>query len=162
MTPSPSEDEFDLWRRRLGSEANNRAWALAEKPSRTPDEDAEMLHAAHASRFLWSRIGTEKNLALADLLLGQVHALLGSGQAATQYAEKAFAYFTARPSERWELAFAYAVRASAAAACGDTLLHRHSYAEAQGIASTLTDPEDRKIFDASFSVIPKPTAGARQ
>src|SRR5574337_1425149 len=120
MTPSPSEDEFNLWRRRLGSEANNRGWALAEKPSRTPDEDAEMLHAAHAARYLWSKIGTDRNFALADLLLGQVHALLGHAHPASEYAERAFAHFTSHQSEAWELAFAYAVQANAAAVSGDS------------------------------------------
>ncbi len=161
MTQSPSEDEFNLWRRRLGSEANNRGWALAEKPSRTPDEDAEMLHAAHASRYLWSRIGTERNLALGDLLLGQVHALLGRAPTATEYAEKALAFFTSQPSEPWELAFAHAVRASAAAASGTAGLHRESYTRALDIANTLTDTEERKIFDATFNVIPEPTAAGR-
>ena len=160
MTQAPSEEEFNLWRRRLGSEANNRGWALAEKPSRTADEDAEMLHAAHASRYLWSRIGTEKNLALGDLLLGQVHALLGRAQTATQYAETAAAFLRSRPSEPCELACAHAVRASAAAASGNAGLHRESYARALEIADTLT-AEDRKIFDATFDVIPKPTSGAQ-
>lgn len=160
MTQSRSEGEFDVWRRKLASEANNRGWALAEKASRTSNEDAEMLHAAHASRYLWSRIGTERNLALADLLLGQVHALLGRAPTATEYAEKAFAYFTSRPSEPWELAFAYAVQASAAAASGNARRHRESYAKALEIAGTLTDPEDRRVFDASFNVIPKPTPRA--
>lgn len=161
MTQSPSEEEFNLWRRRLGAEANNRGWALAEKLSRTADEDAEMLHAAHASCYLWSRTGTERNLALGDLLLGQVHALLGRAQTATEYAEKAFAFFTSRLSEPWELAFAHAVRASAAAASGNAGLHRASYARALEIANTLTDTEDRKIFDAIFNVIPKPATGAQ-
>jgi hypothetical protein len=156
MTEPPSEEDVKLWRRKLGSEANNRGWALAEKTSRTSDEDAEMLHAAHASRYLWSKIGTERNFALADLLLGQVHALLGHARTATVYAEKAFAYFTSRQSEPWEVAFAYAIQASAAAASGNRALYSESYARALEIANTLADPEDRRIFDATFNVIPKP------
>jgi hypothetical protein len=158
MADQPSEDEVNLWRRRLGSGANNRGWALAEKSSRTPDEDAEMLHAAHASRYLWSKIGTERNFALADLLLGQVHALLGHAKTATEYSNRAFAYFTSHASEPWELAFVHAVRANAACASSDASLHRDSYAKALEIADTLTDPEDRKVFDATLSVIPKPAS----
>jgi hypothetical protein len=40
-------------------------------------EDQEMLHAAHAAAHLWQAVGTEHHCALAQLLLAQVHALLG-------------------------------------------------------------------------------------
>ena len=156
MAEKPTEEEAQLWQRRLGAQANNRAWALAEKASRTPEEDAAMLHAAHASRHLWGRVGTERNFALADLLLGQVHALLGNGQAAMQYANSAFAYFTSHASEAWELAFAHAVLANAAQAAALPDKHRANYARALEIADTLTNKEDRKVFDATFAVIPKP------
>ncbi len=69
MADPPSEEETRLWRRRLGSAANSRGWALSEQSSRTPQEDAEMLHAAHAARHLWSTIGTAGNFALGDLTL---------------------------------------------------------------------------------------------
>jgi hypothetical protein len=156
MAEAPSEEEVNLWRRRLGSEANNRGWTLAEKLSRTSEEDAEMLHAAHASRHLWAKVGTERNFASADLLLGHVHALLGHGPTAMEYAAKALSYFTSRPSEAGQQAFAYAVQANAASACGDSTLHRDSYAKAQELADTLADPKDRRVFDATFNVIPKP------
>lgn len=156
MTEKPTEEETQLWQRRLGAQANNLGWALAEKPSRTRDEDAEMLHAAHASRHLWGKNGTERNFALADLLLGHVHALLGNGQAAMQYANTAFAYFTSHQSEAWELAFAHAVLANAAQAAALPDNHRENYARALEIADTLTNKEDRKVFDVTFAVIPKP------
>lgn len=161
MTEQPSAEEVARWRRRFATGANNRGWTLAEKVSRTPAEDAEMLHAAHASRYLWGAIGTEKNLASADLLLGQVHALLGLGHTAMQYAQSAFEYFTSHPSETGELAFAHAVRANAAHASGQHDLHRGSYAKALELADALTDAEDRKIFDATFDLIPKPVPGPR-
>lgn len=157
MADLPTEEETARWQRRLASQANNRGWALAEWGSRTQDEDAEMLHAAHASRHLWSLIGTGKNHALADLLLGHVHALLGHGSSAMQYANAAFSYFSSRQSEAWETAFAHAVLANAAHAAGLAELHEANYAKALEAANTLADPEDRKVFDATFVVIPKPT-----
>lgn len=35
----------------------NDVWALLEKPGRTPDDDARMLHMAHASCLHRSRVG---------------------------------------------------------------------------------------------------------
>ena len=131
MAESPTEEETRQWQRRLASQANNRGWMLAEQRSRTQAENAAMLHAAHAARHLWGPIGTGKNLALADLLLGHVHALLGHGPSAMQYA-------------------------NAAHAAGLSELHEAHHAKAFEVANTLSDPEDRKVFDATFAVIPTP------
>jgi hypothetical protein len=156
MTGKSSDEETALWRRRFASEANNRAWTLSEQASRTAAEDTEMLHAAHAARYLWGAIGTAQNLAAADLLLGHVHALLGFGATAAHYVAGALAHFTSQPSLPWQLAFAYAVQANAASVCGDAALHRASYAKALEIADTITSPENRRLFDATLNVIPKP------
>jgi len=157
MTEPSSAEQVNIWRRRLAAGANNQAWTLAEKPSRTPAEDAGMLHAAHAARHLWDEIGTERNLALADLLLGQVHALLGLAPTAAAYAEQALGYFTAHGGETSVLALAHAVRANAAHAQGVRDLHHQHYARALELAGTIADPETRKIFEASFQLVPKPS-----
>ena len=47
--------------------------------------------------------------------------------------------------------------AHAAHAAGLSDVHRSNYVRAQEVADTMTDEEDRKIFDATFRVIPKPT-----
>ncbi|MGE5668156.1 MAG: hypothetical protein ACM338_08175 [Betaproteobacteria bacterium] len=156
MADNPTDEETQRWFRHLGSQANNRAWVLAEQAARSPEEDAEMLDAAHASRYLWSKVGTERNLALANLLLGHVHALLGAGPAAMRYAVDAFGYLTSHESQAWELAFAHAALANAAHAAGRNELHREHYAKAAEVANTMTSEEDRKIFDASFIRVPRP------
>lgn len=151
------EDEAK-WRRRLASSANNRAWALSEQASRTPDEDDEMLHAAHASAHLWSTIGNEHNAALAKLLLGQVHALLGLAPTAARYAGAARRFFVDRPSAAWELALAYAVSAHAAVVNGDARRHATEYADARRAADAVADDEEREIVFATLRTVPKPAA----
>jgi hypothetical protein len=156
MSTSNSEDE-SAWRRRLGSAANNRGWSLAEKLNRSAEEDQEMLNAAHASVHLWSTIGTPRNIALGQLLLGQVHALLANPKYAMQHATAAYEYFTSNESAPWELAFAHAVLANAAHCCGNAGLYASSYRQAEALVASLPDPEDRAILQATMNVIPKPT-----
>ena len=48
--------------RRLAADLFNRVWELLDLPGRSRDEDDEMVHAAHASRYLWGRVGTAANL----------------------------------------------------------------------------------------------------
>jgi hypothetical protein len=39
--------------RRLAADLFNRVWELLEMPVRTREQDDEMVHAAHASRYHW-------------------------------------------------------------------------------------------------------------
>ena len=149
------EDE-SKWRRRLGSGANNRAWTLAEMLSRTREEDEEMLHAAHAAAHLWSTVGNARNAALADLLLGQVHALLGNPVLAERFARSALEFFLSGKSAPWELAAAHAVAANAAHCSGDSVAHQREYAAAQSAAEAITNAEEKAIFLATLRVVPKP------
>ena len=43
----PTPEETAIWQKRLASQANNRAWTLADQSSRTPEEDEQLLQAAH-------------------------------------------------------------------------------------------------------------------
>lgn len=154
-TPTGDADRR-AWHRRFGSEANNRAWALAEQRSRTADEDDEMLHAAHAALYHWRQVGTERNVALARMLLGHVHAQLHDGARAREHAEAAFAFVASHASEPWERAFAHAVLANAAFACNDAQAHRTHHRIAGELGAGLENQEERRIFDATFNVIPPP------
>ena len=71
MTERPAPEDVALWQRRLASQANNRAWTLAEMIHRSPEEDEEMLQAAHAAMYFWKIVGKPSNHAHAALLLAR-------------------------------------------------------------------------------------------
>lgn len=156
--PKPTPEETAMWQRRLASQANNRAWQLAEQPSRTAAEDEEMLQAAHAAAFFWNIVGKASNQAHAAQLLAHVYAYLGLARPARHYLDRSFGYFTdpATASARWELAFAYAISAHVAAREGDAATHRAHHAQAQGLIAALEDPEDRAILETTFRTLPVP------
>jgi hypothetical protein len=149
-------EEIARWNRWFAVDCNNRAWRLAEAEKRTAADDEEMLHLAHAAAFHWGAVGTEVHNARAAMLLGHVHALLGHGALAMKYARQAFAFVMARESPSWEIAFAHAVLANAAAASCDGGLHKEHYAAAQALGAALSDAEERAIFDATFRAVPAP------
>jgi hypothetical protein len=150
-----AEDEASRTRH-AAVEANNRAWRLAETPNRTEAESTEMLDCAHAAALHWGKIGTDVHKARASLLLGHVHALLGDGQSALHYARQAFDAVLGRESPPWEVAFAHAVLANAAAAAGLPELHAKHHRIASSLGGALADEEERQIFDKTFRVIPQP------
>jgi hypothetical protein len=156
MSEPPTAEQTAVWQRRLASQANNRAWTLAEALSRTPEEDDEMLQAANAAMYFWKIVGNAKNHAHAAQLLAHVYALLGHGDAAKHYLAKSSPFFFGEGAEPGELAFAHAVAANVAAAAGDSKAHRMHYAEANRLLAALPGPEDRKILSATLRVVPVP------
>lgn len=154
--PQATPEDTALWQRRLAAQANNRAWRLSESTTRSPAENEEMLHAAHAAMHLWSIVGNENNKAHASQLLAHVHALLGQRKPAAAYQAPAWAYFRSGEREAWEVALTHAVAANVAACGRDDVAHRRHYLEAQALIEALPDPEDRAILLASLAVVPVP------
>jgi hypothetical protein len=157
MSDTPSEEEVARWQRRLAAQANNRAWRLSESPSRSPQEDEEMLQAAHASAYFWRTVGNANNRAHAAQLLAHVYALLKSPDAAAHYFSQAEPVFLEQECEPWERACAHAVKANVAAAAGRADDHALSHAEAERLIAALPDPEDREILYATLRVVPRPS-----
>ena len=152
----PSPEDLAKWQRRLAARANNIAWRLSEQLSRSPGEDREMLHAAHAAMHLWSIVGNESNKAHAEQLLAHVYALLGDAKRAAEYLQGPGVFFSSGQCEAWEVAIARAVAAGVAASAGDADGHRIMYKEAEALITALPSEEERMILLATLHVVPEP------
>jgi hypothetical protein len=157
VSPMQTEMDPNKWQRHFAVEFNNRAWRLSEAEARSQAEAAEMLSAAHAAAYLWGKVGAAQNVALAEMLLGHVHAFAGHPALAMQYAQAAYDFILANDSADWEIAFAHAVLAHAAAAAGDQAAHREHYEKAKALGAAMPEEEDRYIFNATFRRIPAPS-----
>lgn len=153
---TPTPEETATWQKRLAAQANNRAWTLAESLTRTPEEDEEMLQAAHAAMYFWKIVGDAGNRAHAAQLVAHVYALLGLPSPARHYLKQSLPYFLDRECAPWEKAFAHAVAANVAAAAGEHESHARHYREAEQWVAALTGAEDREILGATMRVIPVP------
>ena len=153
MADSLSPEEVALWQRRLASQANNQAWRLSELPSRTPQEDEEMLQAAHAAMHFWKIVGSANNRAHAALLVAHVYALLKLAKPAMHYWAQAEPVFLQHGCEPWERACATAVAANVASALGEAEKYATSYREAERLIAALPDTEDREILNATLRVV---------
>ena len=144
------------------------------KAIEVPEEDEEMLQAAHASMYFWKLVGTAGNRAHAAQLVAVAqhlhHARLHGGlRPALGQRDRLARQRHAEPRRRlrvhcrqdrgcepWEKACAFAVKASVAAASGQPEVHASSYSEAARLIAALPDPEDREILYATLRVVPKP------
>ena len=156
----PDKEALDKWHRWFAVECNNRAWELAAVPGRTPEEDREMLSAAYAAAFHWSKVGKPVNTMRADLLLAHVHALLGHGREALAYAASCLRFCETNEHEAWDVAFAHLEMALAAATSGDAEQHARHYAIACGMGERLEDEEDRQCFAEELDRIPVPSGAS--
>jgi hypothetical protein len=156
MADKPSPEDTALWQRRLASQANNRAWTLAEALRRSPEEDEEMLQAANAAMYLWKIVGTASNHAHAAQLLAHVYALLKLPGPAAQYLSKSLPYFMQNDRAPCELAFAHAIAANVAYAEGNADAHANHYSQAKTLASQVANPEERELLNATLRVVPAP------
>ena len=95
MTDKPTPEDIALWQRRLASQAKTTERGHLPNAHRSPEEDEEMLKAAHAAMYFWKIVGTPSNHAHAAQLLAHVYALLKSTRHRTvQYLNKSLPYLT--------------------------------------------------------------------
>jgi len=156
MAEKPSPEETALWRRRVASQANNRAWALADTLTRTSEEDEEMLQAAHAAMYLWKMVGDASNRAHAAQLLAHVCGLLRLPGPAKHYLSQSQPHFRGASAAPWEVAYAHLVAANVACAASEHALHQQHYASAVSAIAGLSDEEEKDILNTSLRVVPPP------
>jgi hypothetical protein len=141
--------------RRLGIDLFNHVWTLLEKPDRTREEDFELIHTAHASRYHWGRVGTPANLARGEWQISRVYATLGRVEPALFHAERCLQLCQANEVEDWDLPFAYEALARAYAVAGDAKARERYQRLASEEGEKIADDEDRELLLKDLATLPK-------
>jgi hypothetical protein len=141
--------------RTLAIQLYNTTWDLIDKPDRTRDEDDEMLHRAHASRYLWGGVGTAANRARGEWICSRVYTVLGRAEPALHHARRCLELVEAHPAdmEEWDLPAAYEAVARAHSVGGDLDEARRYVGLGRQAASRIEDAEDRAPLEADFATI---------
>jgi hypothetical protein len=143
-------------RRRLAVDLFNHTWTLMRLPERTPDQDDELIHAAHASRHHWAEVGTTANLARGEWQISRVYATLGHGEPALYHASRSLAYCESDPDalEDWDLPYAYEALARAHLVAGETDEATRCAASARELGAQIQDAEDREQLERDLDGLP--------
>jgi hypothetical protein len=88
-TTDPSAESASA-HRAFAVAAFNRAWELIETAGRTPEQDRQLLALACASRWHWSEIGTDENIAVSDWQVAHAASLIGEPGLALSFATAAY------------------------------------------------------------------------
>ncbi|MFS8184292.1 hypothetical protein ACMG4P_22450 [Pseudovibrio denitrificans] len=144
----------------IAIELNQRAWALLEKESRSPEENDEMLHVAHASLWHWLQIGTKVNHQRGLWLVGRVHVLLGNREAAMRYARQTMDMTEAHQDDMADFDHAYAseLLARATLLSGEEGEAAALFRKAARLGQLIHGEQNRKIFFSDLEAIPYPKA----
>lgn len=110
----------------------NRVWEFMEKADRTSEEDDEMLHAAHASRYHWGHVR----------------------EPALHHARRSLELCKQDGLEDFDLAFAYEALARASAISGDRASRDRWVAKAREASAQIAESDDRRHFDDELATVP--------
>ena len=147
-------------RRRLAVDLFNHVWALLGTPDRSPEQDDEMIHAAHASRYHWGEVGTTANLARGEWQVSRVYAVLGRGEPALFHARRCLAYVESGEGvEDWDVPFAYEALARACAVAGEAVESARCEQLARETGASIADAEDREYLLSELGTLPGRPAG---
>jgi hypothetical protein len=131
----------------------NGTWDLIEKDNRTPQDDARMIHMAHASRFHWGEIGTPLNFARGDWQISRVYAILGQAENALKYAQSCIQLCDSNHLGDFDLAFAYESAARAYAVLGDIKMMEKHLNLAKEAGQVIEKVDDRTYFFSQLETI---------
>ena len=143
-------------RRALAVGLFNRVWQLLEIADRTRDQDDEMVHAAHASRYHWAEVPTHepKNLAIGEWQIARVYCVLGRGDSALHHARRCLDHVEAGASEGWLLASAYEGLARAHAVAGDRAEAARWKAKAVEAIAREPEQDEREVIEQDIATLP--------
>jgi hypothetical protein len=139
--------------RQLAVDLYNHVWTLLRLDGRTPEQGDEMIHAAHASRHHWGRIGASENRARGEWQCSRVYAVLGRGEPAIHHARRCLEICEGHGIGDWDLAFAYEALARAHGVGGDEAAAARYKALARKAGDAIADPEDREVFDDDYATL---------
>lgn len=135
-------------------ELNNLVWKLLSKLDRTDKENNEMINAAHASLYHWSKIGEAVNLQRGEWLISRVYAVLNRSEPAVYHAKNCLELTRKHNLIDFDLAFSYEGMARAYATSGkrEEALNYIKLAEKAG--KEIKNKKDREIFFSDFESEP--------
>ncbi len=132
--------------------ANNATYGLLDRDDRGPDEDALMIHQAHAAAYHWSRAGGPTHLARAEYLVSRVYGFLGRAEAASYHAGRCMGWVAEAGLGDFDMAYALEAKARSLAASGE--LERAAEVLAEALSVPIADAEDRELVVADIEAGP--------
>ena len=142
--------------RKFAVEAFNSCWELIDLPSRTPEQDREMIRRSEASFWHWQHRTdrTPKDDSVGYWQLARVHALAGDETTAIDYATSALDVARSNNLAPFYIGYALEALARAHAVAKRFDECQGCLAKARAHAGQVTEAKDRALLIADLDTIP--------
>jgi hypothetical protein len=137
--------------RLLAATIFNHVWALLDEPERSVGQDDEMLHGAHASRYLWGEAGDPVHWARGEWQCSRVYAVLGRFEPALHHARRCLELATQHDLGPFDVGAAHEAIARSYRVVGDAGMTAQHVALARAEAARITDAEDLQVLDSDLA-----------
>ncbi len=131
----------------------NATWDLIDRSDRTHDDDVNMIHMAHASRYHWGGVGTALEFTRGEWQISRVYSLLGMGESALFHAEEALKLCLDNGIGDFDLAFGYEAMARACSVLGKQDDKAAFIGKAKEAAKAIADEGNRRHVESEISTI---------
>ena len=142
--------------RSLGADLFNHVWTLLETEDRTAEQDAEMVHAAHASVLHWTRADPpdrRQRQAVGEWQCSRVYAVLERAEPALWHASRCRDLAEGGTVEDWVIAAAYEAMARASRVVGDRAAFEDWRAKAEAATAAIADPSEREVIEGDLATL---------
>jgi hypothetical protein len=137
--------------KKIADEARDLAFKLLQQEKLSKEEESQMITAAQAAVFIWSKAGTSLQIARAHWLTSRIFCRFAEGRLALLHAQLCdFHTKMAKDKRDFDEAFAIESLARAAALKGDLETASRLKSEAKVLGEKIRDPEEKKIFEQVF------------
>jgi DNA-binding transcriptional MerR regulator len=151
--PTAIDAEFH---RRLAADLFNDTWTLLETEDRTAEQDAEMIHSAHASAYHWIRVNppdARQRRAVGEWQCSRVYAVLGRAEPALYHARQSVELAEGGSVEDWVTAAAYEAMARASRVARDPEAFTSWRAMAEKATAAIADAADRQVIEGDLATL---------
>ncbi len=140
-------------RRKLGAELFNYTWSLLDRKPRTTEENDEMLHAAHASRYHWGHAGGALQRSIGDWQISRVYASLRRPEPATHHGRRALQLAQRAGLAPFYVAYGHEAIARANAVAGNRRGRDAHLRSARSMGEKIRSADDRRMLEDDLKTI---------
>jgi hypothetical protein len=146
-----SENKDLKMHEKLAKACFNKTWELLDKTDRTAEEDTEMIHTVHASRYHWGILvandqGAALNLQRGEWQIARVYTVLEREEPALYHAKLCLKITQDNDIGDFDLAFAHEALARASALAGNKDDYKKHLKLAKDAGEKVKDKGDREYF----------------
>lgn len=141
-----SEELIKDFHKKFAVECYNKTWDLIDKKDRNSQDNIEMIHLAHSSRYHWGEIGKPINFERGEWQIARVYAELGMVESSLLHANNCLDICIENNIGDFDIAFAYESLTRAYKLSENEVEYEKNKKLALECGEKISDEEDKKYF----------------